>query len=105
MNFDQLKKMAKKLGGVLVLNGNEPEFVILPYGHYQKIGGEIEDTGGDRERQEPDKERTVEELNREILSLKEEVRQKESAELTESMGGRESITDTTDPIGDLLDLD
>lgn len=89
MDFNRLKELAKKLGGILVLNGNEPEFIILSYDQYKKIdnaaNGE-ENSGGNEEE-------TIEKLNREILALKEEIRQKESAELAENAGEEEPVAD------------
>lgn len=90
MDFKRLKELAKKLGGILVLNGNEPEFVILSYDQYKKIDNAVNDEenlGGGEE------EKTIEKLNREILALKEEIRQKESAELAENAGEEEPIAD------------
>ena len=84
MDFNQLKKLVKKLGGILVLNGNEPEFVILSYDQYEKINGATENTEDGQEKQEQNEEKTIEKLNQEILALKEEIRQKESAELVEN---------------------
>ena len=95
MDFRQLKKLAKKLGGILVLDGNEPEFVILPYDQYEKESGAPDSSGEDaREPEEDDK--TIEKLNQEILALKEEIRQKESAELIENTEGEEPIAEVID---------
>lgn len=73
----------------MVLNGNEPEFIILSYDRYKKI----DETVSDKEDSGESEEETIEKLNREILALKEEIRQKESAELTESAGEEEPMTD------------
>lgn len=85
VNFNQLKKLVKRLGGILVLNGNEPEFVILPYSQYEKESGVSDSPREDVKKRDEDEERTIEKLNREILALKEEIRQKESAELVENI--------------------
>ncbi len=69
------------------MNGNSPEFVVLAYDQYQKLTG-----GGQGERRAnpnpnrltPEEEETVEKLNKEILALKEEIRQKEEAELAQA---------------------
>jgi hypothetical protein len=105
MNFDQLKKLVKKLGGILVLNGNEPEFVILSFDQYQKTDGAVSDErevfeGPDFEG--PDDEKTIEKLNREILALKEEIRQKESAELIEDTIEN---AEEREPIADVIDFE
>ncbi len=95
MDFRQLKKLAKKLGGILVLDGNEPEFVILPYGQYEKENGAPDDSGENTKG--PDEEdKTIEKLNQEILALKEEIRQKESAELIENTGEEEPRAEVID---------
>lgn len=80
VNFNQLKKLTERLGGILVLNGDEPEFVILSYDQYKKIDRTTEGLGLEGE----DDEKTIDKLNQEILALKEEIRQKESAELAEN---------------------
>lgn len=96
MDFEQLKKLVKKLGGILVLNGNEPEFVILSYDQYKKA----DNAGGDAEVNlgEEEDEKTIEKLNREILALKEEIRQKESAELIEN-------TEEEEPVANVIDFE
>lgn len=95
MNFIELKELVKKLGGIVVMNGNIPEFVILSYANYKRIeelknppagpdsavgaGGKPDPSEGD----------AIEKLNREILALKEEIRQKEEAEILHS--GEETL--------------
>jgi uncharacterized small protein (DUF1192 family) len=107
MDFNRLKELTKKLGGILVLNGNEPEFVIMPYENYEKmeIGENIpiasrndENTGvvATEVVAEIDEQKTVDELNQEIAALKEEIRQKESAELLESDEETQVFADTVD---------
>lgn len=95
MDFKQLKKLAKKLGGILVLDGNEPEFVILPYNQYEKENGAPDDSEGGAKGPE-EEEKTIEKLNQEILALKEEIRQKESAELIENTGEEEPTAEVID---------
>lgn len=86
MDFNTLREMAKKVGGILVLNGNTPEFVILPYEKYaESISTPV--------RQEPipqpqpkiaeEDQALIDALNKEIQALKEEIRQKEAVELGE----------------------
>ena len=98
MDFNQLKKLVKKLGGILVLNGDEPEFVILSYDQYEKTDRAAENTEEGPERQKQDEEKTIEKLNREILALKEEIRQKESAELVEN-------TEESEPAASVIDFE
>jgi len=95
MDFKQLKKLAKKLGGILVLDGNEPEFVILPYDRYEKENGAPDDSVDNTKGPEGEEE-TIEKLNQEILALKEEIHQKESAELIENAGGEEPTAEVID---------
>lgn len=73
MDFTKLKELAKHLGGVLVMNGNEPEFVILPYDKYTPREPAVSQLD----------EQLVDQLNNEILALKEEIRQKELPEVQE----------------------
>lgn len=103
MDFEQLKKLVKKLGGILVLDGNKPEFVLLSYDQYKKMDmaagdGEVPISQEEPERQEeqPEDEKTIEKLNREILALKEEIHQKESAELVENTGEEEPVAEVID---------
>lgn len=114
MNFSRLKELVRKLGGVLVLDGDKPEFVILSYDNYQKmeIGEEIpfftnrnerdgiaEMNGEMRNIVDVDEDqKTVERLNQEISALKEEIRQKEEAELIEN-------EQSTEPMAQAIDLD
>ncbi|MGD0977442.1 MAG: hypothetical protein ABR875_04100 [Minisyncoccia bacterium] len=80
MDFNQLKELARNLGGILVMNGNTPEFVVLPFEKYQKIENGF---SGDTPNACEEENAAIEKLNREILVLKEEIRQKEEAELIE----------------------
>lgn len=82
MNFTELKELAKKLGGIVVMNGNVPEFVVLSYLNYRKLDGLNEETN--RMNKTNPEEDVIEKLNREILALKEEIRQKEESELLQS---------------------
>lgn len=96
VDFKQLKKLAKKLGGILVLDGNEPEFVILPYGQYEKENGAPDDSGENTKGLDEEEGKTIDKLNQEILALKEEIRQKESAELIENTGEEEPTAEVID---------
>lgn len=99
------------------MDGEEPKFVILSYEQYQKIEADGEvilqtrrngfveangmanlpaQGGKDASGEEEDEQKTVDRLNREILSLKEEIRQKEEAELIESEQPAEPIAETVD---------
>lgn len=86
MDFSELKQLAKKLGGILVMNGNSPEFVVLAYDQYQKLTGGVQNSEPrtNPSRLTPEEEETIEKLNKEILALKEEIRQKEEAELAQT---------------------
>jgi len=70
MNFEELKKLVRRFGSVVLLNDDKPEFVILPY---EKVGieSETEKVEDQYEQQE------IERLNNEILALREELAQKE----------------------------
>ena len=80
MNFNELKELVRKMGGILVMNGNNPEFVIMPYDKYQKDENTQPETSG---RVCEEENVAIEKLNKEISALKEEIRQKEEAELIE----------------------
>ena len=101
MDFRRLKELVGRLGGILVLDGEEPEFVILSYRQYEKIeaGEEVRlstsskmydgaaetnsmaSAVADKDVGDEDEQEAVEKLNQEILALKEEIRLKEEAEL------------------------
>ncbi len=82
-DFEKLKSVAKRLGGILVMEGSEPQFVLLSYEQYTKLesatgtGGSANPNGGEAAAAD---EHLMEQLNNEILALKEEIRQKESQE-------------------------
>lgn len=65
------------------MNGDEPEFVVLSYGHYRKL----EEEAGKKEVETSSEEKLIERLNTEILALKEEIRQREENELLNSEAG------------------
>ena len=80
MDFLKLKEIAKRLGGILVMEGNEPEFVILSYNKYEEMEGTpapIEYPMGTAPGS--GEENLIDQLNHEISALKEEIRQKEAA--------------------------
>lgn len=56
------------------MQGNEPEFVIMPYEKYAPTASTTTPTPNQADDQ------LINQLNNEILALKEEIRQKESAE-------------------------
>lgn len=80
MNFDELKKLVRRVGSVVLFDGNKPELVVLPY---DKAGLNLNgDNGGNDYEQ-----REIERLNNEILALREELAQKER-----EVGGYEEET-------------
>ena len=69
MNFDELKKLVRRVGSVVFFDGNNPELVVLPY---DKAGiGSSEESENQYEQQE------IERLNNEILAVREELSQRE----------------------------
>ncbi len=102
MDFIKLKELTKKLGSLLVMEGDKPVLVVMPYDKFEKLesGEEIPvlKNGFD----EPVAnaidydESAVESLNREIAALKEEIRQKEEAELIENSDNQDLFADTVD---------
>lgn len=115
MDFNKLKEVAKKLGGILVMSGDEPDFVILDYKNYEALikGGSAQSIDpspvsssftdsqpeprlvGDSAPVSPTQPSSVtqedpvliENLNKEIQALNEEIKQSES----------DSESDKTDP--------
>lgn len=111
VDFRNLKELANKLGGVLVLDNGEPAFVVLSYDKFKALdsdtnfgvdifgagigAGEGNGNGplrqSDSEAREAnglgDGQNEIERLNQEILALKEEIRQRESAELASTGDG------------------
>mgnify|MGYP001590781108 FL=1 len=96
-----------------MLDGNEPEFVILSYDKYKKIeaGEEVmfstkhsdftEANGRPaNEISEEEDPKILEKLNQEILVLKEEIRQKEEAELVANEQSTEPVAELIDPVRD-----
>ena len=84
MNFTELKALAKKLGGIVVVNGDSPELVILPYNTYRQLEAGQPGMGPLAPTAPAEDGAEIERLNREILTLKEEIRQKEEAEMAET---------------------
>ena len=84
MNFTELKALAKKLGGIVVVSGDRPELVILPYNTYRQLETSQPEIGPLAPTAPAEDGAEIERLNREILTLKEEIRQKEEAEMTEA---------------------
>ncbi|MBI2062740.1 MAG: hypothetical protein HYT61_00670 [Candidatus Yanofskybacteria bacterium] len=113
MNFNRLKELVGKLGGLLVLDGDKPELVVLTYKKYQEIetGEEVAISNPNRngadegsilsgeggEDGSDDDRKTLDQLNQEILALKEEIRQKEEAELIGNGQVTEPIAEIVDP--------
>lgn len=109
MQFSRLKELVKKLGGVLVLDGDRPEFVILSYDKYEnmeageeipfltKHNGLAQPNGrAVKGINEEEEQVAVERLNQEILALKEEIRQREEAELSIDEQSTEAVAQTVD---------
>ena len=98
MNFEELKNLAKKLGGILVINGHTPEFVVLSFAAYQKLDENKNEKdlrfSGPTNLAGPTEAETgeIERLNKEILALKKEIRQKEEAELVQAEEDKEEIS-------------
>ena len=70
MNFEELKKMVRRFGSVVLLNDDKPELVILPYDK-AGVDSQTEEIEDQHEQQE------IERLNNEILALREELAQRE----------------------------
>jgi hypothetical protein len=70
MNFEELKKLVRRFGSVVLFNDDKPELVVLPY---DKVG--VESETGEVEDQYEQQE--IERLNSEILALREELAQRE----------------------------
>jgi hypothetical protein len=70
MNFDELKKLVRRVGSVVIFDGNKPELVIMPY---EKAGIDLDGQKVEDEYEQQE----VERLNSEILALREELAQRE----------------------------
>ncbi len=79
MDFSKLKNMAKSLGGILVVNGNDPDLVILSYDKFEVLEAKPSNVAI-RQADSHKEDEMIDLLNKEILALKEEIRQKELAE-------------------------
>lgn len=104
MNLEDLKRLAKKVGGVVVINGDNPEFVILTYDKFKELllresdGIERPAYVKDRDINGLDQDQSeIERLNQEILVLKEEIRQRESAELALSENEELGVSEAVGP--------
>lgn len=97
MAFDmqKLKAVAKRLGGILVMNGDDPELVIMSYEQFESQKTEPSQTSEEvpvhqhethadliATQNSKQEEELIDALNKEILGLKEEIRQKEAAEIS-----------------------
>jgi hypothetical protein len=95
MDFNQLKQLAEKLGGILVMDGDKPKFVIISYDQYKK--GEARDLVVEPETYQelPEKsdedQKNYDRLNQEILALREEIKRKESAEMIDNVEAEEGV--------------
>jgi len=78
MDFTKLKEIAKRLGGILVMEGNEPEFVIMSYDRFDSLDQAPQSVPISQTVSEDDQ--LIDALNKEIMALKEEIRQKELSE-------------------------
>ena len=70
MNFEELKKLVRRFGSVVLFNDDKPELVVMSY---DKAGIEPETT----EVEDQHEQQEIERLNNEILALREELAQKE----------------------------
>lgn len=78
MDFSKLKELARRLGGILVMQGDEPEFVILPYEKYMPSEGQNVPVHTEHPTHpeligNPEEDRLIETLNNEISALKDEI--------------------------------
>lgn len=96
MDFNQLKQLAERLGGVLVMDGDKPKFVIVSYDQYKKGEAKNSVTEPEVYQEPPEKsdedQRNYDRLNQEILALREEIRRKESAEMVDNVETEEGVS-------------
>ena len=75
MITEELKKLVSELGTLVVVENNQPRFVIIAYDKFRSVIHKnidnSENLGNDIN------EETLERLNKEILALKEQVAEKE----------------------------
>lgn len=89
MFSEELKKLVINLGGILIVEDNQPKFVLLTYDKFKDLNSfenkniihknlEIErkDILQSKRPQFSSEEQLIDKLNKEILSLKEEIKEK-----------------------------
>jgi len=70
MDFEELKKLVRRFGSVVLFNNNKPELVVMSYDK-AGVDSQTEEIEDQHEQQE------IERLNNEILALREELAQRE----------------------------
>lgn len=71
MDFNKLRQLVRKLGSVVLFDGNNPELVVLPY---EKLNDQLLKEANPEEGANDDE---LERLNNEILALREELAERE----------------------------
>lgn len=95
---EEIKKLISEIGGIVIVEGNEPRFIFLSYEKFLELTGrksktqtpdkqiinrfidKKEDLDNNKEGEtisEDKEEEILDELNKEILALKEEIKEKE----------------------------
>ena len=69
MDLNELKKIVRRLGSIIVFDNNKPELIILPYDKISGVNGEESFNQGESEE--------IEKLNNEILALQNELEERE----------------------------
>ena len=75
----ELEKLVSNLGGLVIVENDQPKFVVMSYDKFNSVIHKSLDNSGDFDKDS--NEETVDRLNEEILALKEQVAEKEK-ELT-----------------------
>ena len=75
----ELEKLVSSLGGLVIVENDQPKFVVMSYDKFNSVIHKSLDNSGDFDKDS--NEETVDRLNEEILALKEQVAEKEK-ELT-----------------------
>jgi len=75
MLSNELKNLVETLGGLIIVENNQPKFIVITYDKFTGVIHKSVDNSGNFDKD--NSEETVDRLNKEILALKEQVAEKE----------------------------
>jgi hypothetical protein len=84
MDFEKLKKLAAETNGLVIMNGETPELVVLPYKDYQELlHGPAKEEGSKEnieevlQKEQEHDDQLIESLNQEIEALRDKMTETE----------------------------